>query len=197
MADQAIRGFKINTILDRLAVDMLGLVEGHLSAEHFDRDRYYLSILLTLSKKLYISQLLHRDFRAAGDQQWHRYQLPADKVAKVHEQSIVYLHQVLMRRLKLARRLKHEPGNMHLLLAQLARSGAGNEGWAAVEIRRDPALEADESSEDFNARLASTLAAQRTTLGDDFGDEARRRRDEYGPLWLIRPPNAAEMEPLR
>ena len=123
MADQAIKGFKINTILDRLAVDMLGLVESHLSAGHFDRDRYYLSILLTLSKKLYISQLLYRDFRAAGDQQWHRYQLSGDKVAKVHEQSIVYLHQVLMRRLRLARRLKHEPGNMHLLLAQLARFG--------------------------------------------------------------------------
>ncbi len=193
MADQAIRGFKINTILDRLAVDMLGLVEKHLSTSQFDRDRYYLSILLTLSKKLYISQLLYRDFRAAGDQQWHRYQLPANKVAKVHEQSIVYLHQVLMRRLKLARRLKHEPGNMHLLLTQLARFGIGEEDWSAIEIRRDPSLEADEQSEDFSARLASKLATQRTALGDDFGDEARRRRDEYGPLWLIRAPNAAEM----
>ncbi|MDH3662792.1 MAG: hypothetical protein OEU92_22645, partial [Alphaproteobacteria bacterium] len=123
MADQPIRGFKINTILDRLAVDMLGLLEGHLTAQPFDRDRYYLSILLTLSKRLYISQLLYRDFRAAGDQQWHRYQLSDGKIAKVHEQSIVYLHRVLMRRLKLAKRLKHEPGNMHLLLAQLARFG--------------------------------------------------------------------------
>ncbi len=193
MADQAIRGFKINTILDRLAVDMLGLVEKHLSAEQFDRDRYYLSILLTLSKKLYISQLLYRDFRAAGDQQWHRYQLPANKIAKVHEQGIVYLHQVLMRRLKLARRLKHEPGNMHLLLAQLARFGAGEGGWSAIEIRRDPALEADEQADDFRTRLAGKLATQRAALGDDFGDEARRRRDEYGPLWLIRAPNAAEM----
>ncbi|MEM8949655.1 MAG: hypothetical protein AAGA21_18805 [Pseudomonadota bacterium] len=193
MADQAIRGFKINTILDRLAIDMLGLIEKHLAAEQADRDRYYLSILLTLSKKLYISQLLYRDFRASGEQQWHRYQLAGNKVAKVHEQSIVYLHQVLMRRLKLARRLKHEPGNMHLLLAQLARFGAGSEEWSKVEIRRDSSLAADEQSDDFNTRLAAKLAAQRVALGDDFGDEARRRRDEYGPLWLIRPPNAAEM----
>lgn len=193
MADQAIRGFKINTILDRLAVDMLGLTESHLSAAQFDRDRFYLAILLTLSKKLYISQLLYRDFRAAGDQQWHRYQLPGNKSAKVHEQSIVYLHQVLMRRLKLARRLRHEPGNMHVLLAQLARFATGDKGWAAVELRRDLALEADERADDFKTRLADRLAAQRTALGDGFGDEARRRRVEYGPLWLIRAPNAAEM----
>ena len=193
MADQAIRGFKINTILDRLAVDMLGLAENQLTARQFDRDRYYLSILLTLSKKLYISQLLYRDFRAAGDQQWHRYQLGANKVAKVHEQSIVYLHQVLMRRLKLAKRLKHEPGNMHLLLAQLARFGAEGGDWASVELRRDPAMRANDDDAAFSNLVATTLAAQRAALGDDFGNEARRRREEYGPLWLIRPPNAAEM----
>ncbi|MEM7042222.1 MAG: hypothetical protein AAF543_05375 [Pseudomonadota bacterium] len=193
MADQAIRGFKINTILDRLAVDMLGLLEKQLTAPSFDRDRYYLSILLTLSRKLYISQLLYRDFRAAGDQQWHRYQLPGNKTAKVHEQSLVYLHQVLMRRLKLAKRLKHEPGNMHVLLAQLARFGAKGDGWPNVELRRDQSMSSNEQDAEFQTPLAAALASQRRTLGDDFGDEARRRREEYGPLWLIRPPNAAEM----
>lgn len=193
MADQAIRGFKINTILDRLAVDMLGLVENQLTAQQFDRDRFYLSILLTLSKRLYIGQLLYRDFRAAGDQQWHRYQLGANKVAKVHEQGIVYLHQVLMRRLKLAKRLKHEPGNMHLLLAQFARFGAGGGHWTSVELRRDPSMQANDGDPEFSTLLAAALMAQRTALGDDFGNEARRRREEYGPLWLIRPPNAAEM----
>ncbi|MEZ5932619.1 MAG: hypothetical protein R3F54_11790 [Alphaproteobacteria bacterium] len=193
MADQAIRGFKINTILDRLAVDMLGLMERGLTLSEPDRDRFYLGILLTLSKQLYVSQLLYRDFRAAGDQQWHRYKLPGNKTAKVHEQSLVYLHQVLMRRLRLARRLKHEPGNMHLLLGQLARFGTRGDGWAAVELRRDPALEARDGAEDFRTPLAAALDAQRSALGDDFGDEARRRREEYGPLWLIRPPDAAEM----
>ncbi|MGI9511175.1 MAG: hypothetical protein ACR2QJ_17695 [Geminicoccaceae bacterium] len=193
MAEQAIRGFKVNTILDRLAIDMLGLLEKQLTASPFDRDRYYLSILLTLSKKLYISQLLYRDFRAAGDQQWHRYRLGANKVAKVHEQSIVYLHQVLMRRLKLAKRLRHEPGNMHLLLAQLARFGTEGQGWRSVELRRDPALTARIDDADFERTLAAALEAQRSALGDDFGNEARRRRDEYGPLWLIRPPHTAEM----
>lgn len=193
MADQAIRGFKINTILDRLAVDMLRLLEDGLTSSPVDRDRYYLSILLTLSKGLYVSQLLYRDFRAAGDQQWHRYKLKGNRTAKVHEQSLVYLHQVLMRRLKLAKRLKHEPGNMHLLLAKLARFAALGTGWDKVELRRDPSLEANEDADDFGSPLAAALAAQRAALGDDFGDEARRRRDEYGPLWLIRPPNAAEM----
>ena len=193
MADQAIRGFKINTILDRLAIDMLGLLEKQLTARSFDRDRYYLAILLTLSRKLYIGQLLYRDFRASGDQQWHRYQLPGNLSAKVHEQSLVYLHQVLMRRLKLAKRLKHEPGNMHVLLARLARFGTTNDAWPAVELRRDRSMETSERDGDFRTPLAAALAAQRKALGDDFGDEARRRREEYGPLWLIRPPNAAEM----
>ncbi len=193
MADQAIRGFKVNTILDRLAIDMLGLVERYLTKAPLDRDGYYLAILLTLSKRLYTDQLLYRDFRMAGDQQWHRYTLPGNKSAKVHEQSIVYLHQVLMRRLKLARRLKHEPGNMHLLLGQLARFGTTGDGWPEAEIRRDASLEAHDEAGDFRGTLARALSAQRDALGDDFGDEARRRREEYGPLWLIRPPHAAEM----
>ncbi len=193
MADQAIRGFKVNTILDRLAIDMLDLAERYLTKAPLNRDGYYLAILLTLSKRLYTDQLLYRDFRIAGDQQWHRYKLPDNTSAKVHEQSIVYLHQVLMRRLRLARRLKHEPGNMHLLLAQLARFGTTDDSWPQVELRRDTALEANHDAADFCETLANALSMQRDALGDDFGDEARRRRDEYGPLWLIRPPQVAEM----
>jgi hypothetical protein len=193
MADQAIRGFKVNTILDRLAIDMLSLIERYLTKAPLERDGYYLAILLTLSKRLYTDQLLYRDFRTAGVQQWHRYTLPGNKSAKVHEQGIVYLHQVLMRRLRLARRLKHEPGNMHLLLAQLARFGTSGEGWADVEIRRDTSLERNDEASEFQELLASALTAQRDALGDDFGDEARRRREEYGPLWLIRPPHVTEM----
>lgn len=193
MADQPIRGFKINTILDRLAVDMLGLLEGHLGKAPPDRDRYCLAILLTLSKTLYVSQLLYRDYRASTDQQWHRYSLPGGKTARVHEQSLTYLHQVLMRRLKLARRLKHEPGNMHLLLAQLARFGPEEQGWASVQLFRDKNLEAADDTADFKESVAAALALQRQALGDDFGDEARRRRDEYGPLWLTRASSAAEM----
>lgn len=193
MADLAIRGFKVNTILDRLGIDMLSLMERYLTKAPLDRDGYYLAILMTLSKRLYTDQLLYRDFRIGGDQQWHHYTLPGNKSAKVHEQSIVYLHQVLMRRLKLAKRLKHQPGNMHLLLAQLARSGTAGGSWAHVEIRRDASLEVNEEASDFRETLASALSAQRDALGDDFGEEARRRREEYGPLWLIRSPHAAEM----
>ncbi len=193
MADQPIRGFKINTILDRLAVDMLGLLDSHLAQSPLDRDRYCLAILLTLSRKLYVGQLLYRDFRAAGDQQWHRYTLPGGKSVKVHEQSVIYLQQVLMRRLKLARRLKHEPGNMHLLLAQLARFGPVAGGWSEVGLGRNAGRKASEHAEDFREPLANALAAQRRALGDGFGDEARRRREEYGPLWLTRREDAAEM----
>ncbi len=188
-----IRGFKINTILDRLAVDMLHVLEQSLRAESFERDRFHLATLLTLSRRLYVNNLLYRDFRVDQHSQWYRWTLPNGGSAKVHEQSIVYLHRVLSRRPRLAKRLRHEPGNMHLLLAVLCRHGEPAKGWPAIEIRRDLKLEATGEDESFLRPLAMELAAQRARLADDYGDESRRRRGEYGPIWLIRGHCTAEV----
>jgi hypothetical protein len=188
-----LRGFQINTILDRLALDMLGIFEACLTTAPLDRDRLHLAILLTLSRRVYVTNLLYRDFRLDRDSQWYSWTLADGSEARVHEQGIVYLHKVLARRPRLARRLRHEPGNMHLLFGLLCRYGPPQHGWAAAVVRRESALAALGDDPDFVAQVALELASQRARLGDDYGEDSRRRRAEYGPLWLIRGGCSAEM----
>jgi len=193
MMAKPVRGFQINTVLDRLALDMLGILEQCLIRAPLDRDRLHLAILLTLSRRLYVEGLLYRDYRLDRDSQWYRWTLPDGGAARIHEQAIVYLHKVLARRPKLARRLRDEPGNMQLLLALLCRYGPPRHDWQTVEIRRDPTLEAQGEAPDFLTPLALELAAQRARLGDGYSEDSRRRRGEYGPLWLIRGECRAEV----
>jgi hypothetical protein len=192
MTERSVQGFKINNVLDRLALDMLRLLEKFLTDDSFDRDKFHLAVLLTLSRRTYVTNLLYRDFRADPREQWHRYDLPDGGSAKIHEQGIVYLHRALARRLKLARRLRFEPGNMHLLLAALCRFGTRGGSWSKAEIRRALEQAANDRDPDFFEPLGRELAAQRQRLGDGYGDEARRRRTEYGPLWVRRGKDAAE-----
>ncbi len=188
-----VRGFQINTILDRLALDVLGILQQCLVTAPLDRDRLHLAILLTLSRRVYVEQLLYRDYRVDRDSQWYNWNLPDGSSARIHEQGIVYLHKVLARRPKLARRLKHEPGNMQLLLGLLCRHGPAEHGWAAAEVRRDHTLEASGEAPDFLNPVALELAAQRARLGDDYSEDSKRRRGEYGPIWLIRGDSCAEV----
>lgn len=188
-----VRGFQINTILDRLALDVLGILQQCLTSAPLDRDRLHLALLLTLSRRVYVDNLLYRDFRIDRDSQRYSWTLPDGSEVRVHEQALVYLHKVLARRPKLARRLKHEPGNMQLLLGLLCRYGPPEHGWAAVEIRRDPNLAPNGEAPDFLQPLALELAAQRARLGDDYSDDSKRRREQYGPIWLIRGDCCAEV----
>ncbi len=188
-----VRGFQLNTILDRLALDVLGILEQCLVRAPLDRDRLHLAILLTLSRRIYVEGLLYRDYRVDRESQWYNWSLPDGSAARIHEQGIVYLHKVLSRRPKLARRLRHEPGNMQLLLRLLCRHGPAEYGWRRAEIRRDKTLEAKGEAPDFLQPLALELAAQRARLGDDYSDNSKRRREEYGPLWLIRGDCCAEV----
>ena len=190
-SDAVIRGFKINTILDRLALDMLRLLDKSLCEASFDRDRFHIGVLITLSRSAYLKGLLFRDFRADAASQWQRYQLKGGKIAKIHEQSTVYLHHVLARRLRIARRLLGEPGNMHLLLGTLAKHAAQGD-WKAISVRRDLDLLAEAGDDLLFARISKTLAEQRGALGDGFSDDAKRR-DDYGPIWLILEDLAAEL----
>ena len=193
MMAKPVRGFQINTILDRLALDMLGILQGCLVTAPLDRDRLHLAILLTLSRRPYVEGLLYRDYRVDRDSQWYSWSLPDGSTARIHEQGIVYLHKVLARRPKLARRLRHEPGNMQLLLGLLCRHGPAEHGWRAAVIRRDATLEACGEDPDFVEHVALELAAQRARLGDEYSDDSKRRRAEYGPIWLIRGACCAEV----
>ncbi|MGH6944819.1 MAG: hypothetical protein ACREH6_11440, partial [Geminicoccaceae bacterium] len=183
---KAVRGFQINTILDRLALDMLGVLEECLIVAPLPRDRLHLAILLTLSRRIYVESLLYRDYRIDRETQWYTWKLPDGGDVRIHEQAIVYLHKVLSRRPKLARRLREEPGNMHLLLWRLCRHGPAEQGWGEAEIRRDFELVARGDAPDFVDHLALELAAQRARLGEGYGPDSQRRRAEYGPIWLVR-----------
>ena len=188
-----IRGFQINTILDRLALDMLGILQQCLMRAPLDRDRLHLAILLTLSRRVYVESLLYRDYRVDRDSQWYSWSLPDGSEERIHEQGIVYLHKVLARRPKLARRLRDEPGNMHFLFCFLCRYGPAAYGWRTVALRRDKRLAASGEAPDFVGHLALELAAQRERLGAGYGEDSARRRAEYGPIWLIRGDCTAEL----
>jgi hypothetical protein len=82
---------------------------------------------------------------------------------------------------------------MQLLLGLLCRHGPGEHGWRAAEIRRDATLEACGEDPDFVEHVARELAAQRARLGDAYSDDSKRRREEYGPIWLIRGACCAEV----
>ncbi len=189
----SIRGFKVTDIVDRLTLDVLRLLEEVLASSRFEQDRLYLGLLLTLSRKTYVNGLLYRDFSAAGATQWYALPMPDGDEIRVHEQSVTYLQQVLSRRLRLARRLQHEPGNMHLLLGALCRFGTSDKGWRTTEVKRDPAMEAADEAADFRNPLGRALKALCKSLGADYSPESVRRRQQYGPLWLIRTPSAAEV----
>ncbi len=189
----AIRGFKVTDIVDRLTLDVLRLLEQIFAKSSFEQDRLYLGLLLTLSRKAYVNGLLYRDFSTSGDAQWYSLPMPDGSDVRVHEQSVTYLQQVLARRLRLARRLQHEPGNMHLLLGALCRFGPAEKGWATAEVKRDPKLEKADETSDFRNPLGRALAVLCKNLGTCYSPESVRRREQYGPLWLIRPPCAAEV----
>ncbi|MGI9435402.1 MAG: hypothetical protein ACR2Q4_11330 [Geminicoccaceae bacterium] len=190
---ESIRGFKVTDIVDRLALDMLRLLKDILSAPHFEQDRLYLGLLLTISRKTYVNKLLYRDYSADKETQWYSLPMPDGSDAKVHEQSVAYLQHVLSRKPKLARRLQHEPGNMHLLLGAFCRFGTSDKTWADAEVRRDQELELFDQAPDFYTPLGRTLAALCKSLGTDYSPESTRRREQYGPLWLIRDVCTAEV----
>ena len=189
----SIRGFKVTDIVDRLTLDVLRLLEQIFASDRFEQDRLYLGLLLTLSRKTYVNSLLYRDFSSTNDSQWYSLPMPDGSEANVHEQSVTYLQHVLSRRLRLARRLQHEPGNMHLLLGAFCRFGPAEHGWKNTEVKRDLKLEAADQLSDFRNPLGRTLAALCKSLGDDYSPESERRREQYGPLWLIRAPSVAEV----
>lgn len=189
----SIRGFKVTDIVDRLTLDVLRLLEDILTTNRFEQDRLYLGLLLTLSRKTYVNKLLFRDFSNIGESQWYSLPMPDGGEARVHEQSVTYLQQVLARKPRLARRLQHEPGNMHLLLGAFCRFGPADNGWMAAEVKRDPSLKQADDEDDFRIPLGRALATLCKNQGTDYSPESTRRREQYGPLWLTREPSAAEV----
>ena len=168
MMAKPVRGFQINTILDRLALDMLGILQGCLVTAPLDRDRLHLAILLTLSRRVYVEGLLYRDYRVDRDSQWYSWSLPDGSERPDPRAG----HRLPAQGPGAASQARppaaaHEPGNMQLLLGLLCRYGPAEHGWRAAELRRDASARGVRRGPDFVEHVALELAAQRARLGDD------------------------------
>ncbi|MGI9302237.1 MAG: hypothetical protein ACR2RB_05950, partial [Gammaproteobacteria bacterium] len=165
-------------IVDCLAADLLDLLTECLTETRIDRDKLDVGMLLILSRRCYINGLLFRDY---GEEQHAQYSSIGGE--RIHDQAITYVYQVLGRKLTLAQNLLDRATNMHLLFQNLCRSAKAT-GWEQTEVRRDREGRSRNEDRDGFGFVAGELKRQRADLGNDFSSISKRRRIEFGPLWL-------------
>ncbi|NJD08316.1 MAG: hypothetical protein FIA97_17740 [Methylococcaceae bacterium] len=173
------------TVLQTLARDVGILLAEHLTPAARTRDRVTLAVLLLFSgqsprSQYYRWNLLFRDF--SGQEPDQEIPLPNGKTATIPAEAVRYVDEVLwLRRLTLANNLKERPGNIHLLLERGCQLHAEPEPWGTAGIAR---ATAEPTAGPALGRTAKVLAQQCNRLGEDYGDISKRRRVEFGPLWL-------------
>ena len=173
------------TVLQTLARDVSILLAEHLTPAARARDRVTLAVLLLFSgqsprSQYYRWNLLFRDF--SGQEPDQEIPLPNCKTTTIPAEAVRYVDEVLwLRRLTLANNLKERPGNIHLLLERGCQLNAEPAPWGDAAI----ALTASEpAAAPAMGRTAKVLAQQCSRLGEEYGDISKRRRAEFGPLWL-------------
>lgn len=164
-------------IIYKLTSDLLIIWRDALTQATLNRDHLAVRILLTLSQKLYVNELLFRDFNLDKEEIWYK--------DKIHQQSVIYLETVLMRRLTLANNLKESPTNMHILYEALCQFGTPEHAWKSAQIQRDNNRGPNCEDNLWFRSVAKQLSAQCQKLGNHFSDISQRRRAQYGPLWLL------------
>lgn len=205
------RGFKLRTVIDRFAWDLMLILQHALSSECFDSEQVKLQVLMTLSdvhetenkpfsmtkvhatkysnRTTYVKELLFRDFSASKEAIWHRFNLPAtatapSQIVRIHDEAITYLSGVLERRLTLAQNLKEKPGNLHTLFIRFAKHSVLHPNWRRANAVRCLVGQTEHTAESYFARTALTLATLVQRLGTAYSDISHRRREQYGPIWL-------------
>ncbi len=206
------RGFKFRTIIDNFAWDILRILREILVEKSFDTDHLKLRMLMTLSdvsdkrnKKgaefkdrlptkshshSYVKKLLFRDFSATKDTLWHTFHLPATEgdpacTINIHDEAITYLSSVLERRLTLAQNLKDKPTNTHALLEIWSQHSALHADWKSAHAHRQSNVQSENEDRSYFHDTAQKLAEQRSSLGLEYSEISHRRREQYGPIWLI------------
>ena len=206
------RGFKFKSILDNFTWDLLLILHEALGDNKVDMDGLKLHILMVLSdvpaqeisnteknssshsKQLrrpsYVKNLLFRDFSATKDALWHPFHLPASGNnpacnIKLHDEAINYLTRVLERRLTLAQNLKDKPTNAHKLFASLSHHSECHTDWQLAKVQRHSDYQTAQEDILYFRNSAQRLAELRNKLGSGFGDISLRRREQYGPIWLV------------
>ncbi len=191
---------KPNTVLYRLAQDLLTIFKDTLTAEAFDptdpadREGLHLRILAQLSQPYYVSKLLFHDFSKSRQESFHFLKDlsgkpllgPDGKPVRIADQAITYLYEVLHRRLGLAKVnvSRGKPTNMHELLTHLCRRGPGGWHWRQAEIQRSLAGKESRVENLAFARTKKALKNQINRLGKNYSAESRSAREQHGPYWL-------------
>jgi len=186
-----LRGFQLRNITDRLALDILKILHEALTETSLNYEQLSLRIVLTLSENHYVEQLLFRDFMADKETRWFKLPLPGGQVERIHDQAVTYFTKVLTNRLQLVNQRGRLPTNMHLLLKDFCQQGSPY--WKSVEIRRDQNLVNNCQDQPFFQEVAQALASQCQKLNHQFSQVSHRRREQYGPLWLLLGDCAAEL----
>jgi len=191
---------KPNTVLYRLAQDLLTIFKDTLTAEAFDpadpadREGLHLRILAQLSQPYYASKLLFRDFGKSHQETFHFLKDlsgkpllgPDGKPMLIADQAITYLYKVLHRRLGLAKVnvSRGKPTNMHELLTHLCRRGPSGWRWRQAEIQRSLAGKESRVENLAFARTKKALKNQINRLGKNYSAESWSAREQHGPYWL-------------
>ncbi|MFO1434710.1 MAG: hypothetical protein U1F76_32290 [Candidatus Competibacteraceae bacterium] len=200
---------KPNTVLYRLAQDLLTIFKDTLTAEAFDpadpadREGLHLRILAQLSQPYYASKLLFRDFGKSHQETFHFLKDlsgkpllgPDGKPVRIADQAITYLYEVLQRRLGLAKVnvSTGKPTNMHELLTHLCRRGSSGWHWRQAEIQRSLAGKESRVENLAFARTKKALKNQINRLGKNYSAESRSARKQHGPYWLCASDCVAEV----
>lgn len=206
------RGFKIRTIIDCLAWDLLLILRDALAKDTLDSDHLKLRILMILSDvtertektesesgskyrqrfytNSYTAKLLFRDYSVPNESNWHTFHLPENDedcacTIKIHDEAITYLSSVLERRLALAQNLKHRPSNPHLLYETLSHFSTRHSTWQLARTNRHHNYQSAHEDRPYFSSVAQRLAEQRAKLATKFGAVSQRRRQQYGPIWLV------------
>lgn len=205
------RDFKFRTIIDWFTWDLLLILYESLTQDDLDSEHVKLRILMTLSdvadskpssdtspavtlsrtnRHSYVTELLFRDYSKPRDQLWHRFNLPATDhrpahTIQIHDEAITFLSSVLERRLTLAQNLKDKPTNLHQLFTALASHSRLHTDWNSVRVIREHDVQANNIEHNYFSQCAQQLELLIKQLGNNYSDISKRRREQYGPLWLI------------
>lgn len=201
-----ITGFQITRTIDRLVYDLLLILRETLSDQKVDilrnkndLDILNLQILELLSRPLYATSLLWRNYHASPTiKRWYTFKTHRGQklTFSPNDEAINYWRGILCRRLGLANNLRNQPSHMHRLLQAGCRYGPMEAGWGETTIKRDTSVTPRNPDMASFRRTTEVLNQQRKqwileqVKPSANGDKkpttvAERRHKEFGPLWLI------------
>lgn len=176
------RGFKLNKVIDRLTLDFLRILQPYIGFADLPRDKLCAALWLLLKKSQYVNNLLFRNYNLTTTELMTTYVIDGKPVS-LNRQSLIYVEWVfVLHRLQLINRLGNNPGNLHLLFSALSTHSLLSEVWKETNIERKKST--TQKLTNKTRLIANKLAYLCEKLGDDYSEVSKRRKLEYGDLYL-------------